>query len=132
MELAHYANVKLTTIDCGECGGTYAISERYRQHKFENSGTWHCPYCKTSWGFTGSEIDNLKEKLRNEAKRREWVEKDLANAENRVRAQKAAKTRLKNRIADGVCPCCNRTFQNLSRHMTSQHPDYTKDDKEGS
>lgn len=22
------------------------------------------------------------------------------------------------------CPCCNRTFQNLQRHMTSKHPDY--------
>lgn len=27
--------------------------------------------------------------------------------------------------ACGVCPCCNRSFTNVRRHMTSQHPDYT-------
>jgi hypothetical protein len=23
-----------------------------------------------------------------------------------------------------VCPCCNRTFQALARHMNSKHPTY--------
>jgi hypothetical protein len=27
-------------------------------------------------------------------------------------------------VANGVCPCCNRTFQNLARHMAGKHPDY--------
>jgi hypothetical protein len=45
-------------------------------------------------------------------------------AERRRRAEKAAKTKIKNRVAKGVCPCCNRTFQNLADHMKSKHPDY--------
>lgn len=49
-------------------------------------------------------------------------------AENRRRAEKAAKTRLKNRVDAGVCPCCNRTFQNLARHMKGQHPDFSHQD----
>lgn len=24
------------------------------------------------------------------------------------------------------CPCCRRNFQNLQRHMKTQHPGYTK------
>lgn len=28
------------------------------------------------------------------------------------------------RIAAGVCPCCRRSFTDLARHMSSQHPDY--------
>ncbi|HEX9950777.1 MAG TPA: hypothetical protein VGB53_03340 [Rubricoccaceae bacterium] len=35
----------------------------------------------------------------------------------RAAAQKGAHTRTKKRIAAGVCPCCNRTFQDLARHM---------------
>ena len=127
MGFALQADVKLTTIDCGSCGGTYAINERYRAQKYEEGGCWNCPYCQTSWGFAGSEIYKLKEKLRHEAKRREWVERDLKDTENRLRAQKAAKTRLKNRIAAGVCPCCNRSFVNLARHMNTKHPDYAKE-----
>jgi hypothetical protein len=23
-----------------------------------------------------------------------------------------------------VCPCCQRSFQNLSRHMKTKHPEY--------
>lgn len=41
------------------------------------------------------------------------------------RAQKGQNTRLKKRIAAGVCPCCNRSFANLREHMAGQHPDFT-------
>lgn len=34
-------------------------------------------------------------------------------------------TRLKRRAANGVCPCCTRTFADLKRHMANQHPDFT-------
>lgn len=37
---------------------------------------------------------------------------------------KGVATRLKNRAAHGVCPCCNRTFQQLARHMSAKHPDF--------
>lgn len=45
------------------------------------------------------------------------------------RAVKAAGTRaskLKLRAANGVCPCCNRTFKQLAAHMSSQHPKYAE------
>ena len=42
----------------------------------------------------------------------------------KLSAAKGALTRTKKRVANGVCPCCNRTFQNLSRHMQGQHPGY--------
>ncbi len=47
-------------------------------------------------------------------------------AQRREIAQKAAKTRIKNRVKNGVCPCCNRTFTNLQRHMAGQHPEFAK------
>jgi hypothetical protein len=33
------------------------------------------------------------------------------------------------RIGNGVCPCCNRSFTNLRRHMTTKHPEYPKEPK---
>lgn len=55
------------------------------------------------------------------------LETRLEQQRQLTRAQKAAKTRIKNRIAKGVCPCCNRTFENLQRHMTTQHPTYAQE-----
>jgi hypothetical protein len=31
----------------------------------------------------------------------------------------------------GVCPCCNRTFQQLARHMKAKHPGYGPTDEVG-
>ena len=48
--------------------------------------------------------------------------------DERLKCDKAAKTRLKNRVGKGVCPCCNRSFANLKRHMASQHPEFAGDE----
>ncbi len=35
-------------------------------------------------------------------------------------------TKVKKRAANGVCPCCNRTFSDLARHMKAKHPDFAE------
>lgn len=55
------------------------------------------------------------------------LERQVEHERHATRAQKAAKTRIKNRVHKGVCPCCNRTFENLRRHMSTQHPDFAKE-----
>lgn len=37
--------------------------------------------------------------------------------------QKGQLTKLRNRIANGVCPWCQRSFANVARHVEHQHPD---------
>lgn len=53
-----------------------------------------------------------------------------AAAERSVSAYKGVVTRTKKRVGNGVCPCCNRTFKDLARHMAGQHPEYTKETAE--
>ncbi len=120
--------VTLTKINCGDCGGTYAINERYRRQKQEVGGFWNCPYCKCSWGFTEGENTRLKRELEQERKRKEWAQQEAKLSENRRRAAVGQVTKIKNRVAKGVCPCCNRTFQNLMKHMKTQHPDFKNND----
>lgn len=135
----HYqynTTVELATIHCGCCGGTYAINERHRAQCYQEGGSWHCPYCRVSWGYANNnENAKLKRELEAERKRKEWAEQEARNqaglrrqAEHRERAQKAAKTRIKNRVQHGVCPCCTRTFENLARHMATKHPGYARGD----
>ena len=123
----------LATVVCGSCGGIYAIAERYHKHKQELGGYWNCPYCQCSWGFGTSTIDKLNKKLADaqrqveqECKLKEWAQQDARLAENRRRAAKGQLTKVKKRIGNGVCPCCNRSFENLRNHMLAKHPTYSK------
>jgi hypothetical protein len=51
---------------------------------------------------------------------------DRNQAKRSLAAQKGVTTRIKRRVANGVCPCCKRTFQDLARHMAGQHPRYAE------
>lgn len=131
---ARVAQVPLTDVHCGRCGAAYAISERFRQECLERGTGWHCPYCQCSWGyFTNGENARLKRELELERKRKEWAEQEAANAraraqraEHATRAQKGVTTKLRKRIANGVCPCCRRSFTNLARHIAGQHPGFVE------
>lgn len=109
--------IQLTTIDCGVCGGTYAISERYRLKKYEDGASWTCPYCRCWWGYSKGENTRLREEVEAEKRRTQAA---LAR-ENELRAEKAKMERKLKRVTRGVCPECNRTFDNLARHMACKH-----------
>lgn len=134
MGQAIHVTVELTEINCGQCGGTYAINERKRAKCNEDGTGWHCPYCQTDWGYFKNgenarlkrELEEERAKVAQERKRKEWAEQEAKNADARRAAAVGQVTKLKKRIAGGACPCCKRSFQNLHRHMTTKHPDFTK------
>lgn len=131
-------DANLTVVDCPSCHVTYAIptsfdrsARKYNSATASNYWTIHCPFGH-EWHYTGRDETQIAkrdaERARNAAARAR-AERDQAQAD--ARAQKAAKTRFKNdrdrerrRTAAGVCPCCNRTFKQLRRHMASQHPEH--------
>lgn len=131
-------SITLTAINCGECGGTYCINERYRAQRYEKGGGWHCPYCQCSWGYFGdTEAAKLKKALEAEQRNTAFYKNNAASerasrecTERRLIAAKGAKIRLRNRIKNGVCPCCTRSFENLANHIKTKHPDFKAEEKE--
>ena len=134
----------LEVVNCPTCHITYAIPESLDKAAIAYPGNidrgWKlcCPLGHT-WWYTGkTEEQKLREQLKRRGEEVDWqrsragrlaAERDQALAS--AKGQKAAKTRIKNsrdrerqRVAAGVCPECNRTFQNLARHMQGQHPDH--------
>ncbi len=116
---------QLTTIHCGECAGTYAIDERYREQRYQKGESWTCPYCKCGWGYSGqSENALLKKKIEEknaEIARANSVAMAQRQAADMERAAKEKAERKLKRVGNGMCPCCNRTFKNLARHMAVTH-----------
>jgi hypothetical protein len=93
--------------------------------------TWYCPNGHGQVFRRGeTEADKLRRELQRAKQReaeyedriREWREQAETES-HRARAYKGQVTRLKKRAQAGVCPCCNRTFADLARHMKSKHPD---------
>lgn len=122
----------LVVLHCYKCRCAFGITrDHYDRAQASDSVNFYCPNGH-SQVFTRTREQKLAAELEAEKRRRGWAETSLTHTrdqleatERSLRGHKAAKTRIKNRIAAGVCPCCNRTFQNLARHMAGQHPQYT-------
>lgn len=115
----------LTVIECGECGITFGMTEEFIKQRRADHHSFYCPNGHSRYYPQKSEAEKLRDRLRSAEAQLTHTQDQLQMTEYQRRAQKGQNTRLKNRIAAGVCPCCNRSFQDLRRHMAGQHPDYT-------
>lgn len=72
--------------------------------------------------------EEIAERLRHErdaeTARAEFWAKEHKATKQELTTTKGQLTKTKKRLAGGVCPCCNRSFVSLAKHMASQHPDY--------
>lgn len=124
-------------LTCASCGTPFAMEKHLNNQVRKNGNTFYCPNGHQNW-YGESEADKLRKQLAQEAKKRErleteakryerWYREEQAikeKAQKRLAATQGVVTRMKNRLANGVCPCCNRHFTNLERHMKSQHPEF--------
>lgn len=116
----------LEVLSCGVCHVDFAIDQDWHAKLQRNGKDFWCPNGhQISYGrHVQSELERTQERLAR-AETRERAARDQADAaERQARAYKGHATRLRKRAAAGVCPCCTRTFQNLQRHMASQHPSF--------
>ena len=129
--------LRFATITCCHqgCGLTFAVPETWETKRRKDHSWWYCPNGHTQH-FTGESDAEKAKRLADELTRTRaahdqtvarWRER-TDSAERRLSATRGVVTRIKNRVGSGVCPCCNRTFADLQRHMTGQHPTWTPED----
>ena len=125
-KVAYTTNLYLET--CCSCGVPFGLSQEIYDRRQEDGETFYCPNGHsqhyTQKASLEEDLKNAQARLAKQREVSEWYEEQLKNTTNSLRATKAAHTRTKNRIKNGVCPCCNRSFENLHRHMKTQHPEY--------
>lgn len=120
-----------TVIHCGECGVPFALNDEFIRERRNDHKTWYCPNGHSRYYPEKNETEQAKAQVAR-------LQRQLANRDEDLRAERAAHkvterrraaakgqlTKTKKRVANGVCPCCNRTFADLARHMAGKHPDY--------
>jgi len=122
---------------CAQCRSpVYIPNALYTAAKAPPGISFFCSYGHSLHFAQGeSKTDKLQREL-NIAKQMLAMKDDLIKAaqaeaaENarRLSAAKGRITKMHNRAAAGVCPCCNRTFVALARHMAAKHPDFKRED----
>lgn len=110
---------------CCNCGMAFAMTRDFHRRRLENKGSSF--YCPAGHGqhYTGpTEAQKLKKELEAKSLMLEAANHDVVVA--KMERDKVAKSHLKmrKRVMNGVCPCCNRTFQNLMSHMKTEHPEF--------
>ena len=94
-----------------------------------------CPYCgnQQGWGQSRhekelaalkSENERLARNVQYQEQRKREAQAEAAHFRKSRDGMKGVLAKERKRVANGVCPCCNRTFGNLQRHMATKHPDH--------
>ena len=116
--------------DCITCFVQFMVPTGFTARRRQDKAAFYCPNGH-SMSYTQSEADILRRE-RDRLKQREAQLNDEIRqqrelreaADRRASAARGQVTKLKKRAAAGVCPCCNRTFTSLARHMAMKHPEY--------
>jgi len=111
--------VEFVVVRCFKCDIPFWVPETWDKERLAKRDTWFCPNGHQQHYVGETEADRLRKMLA------------AANTRNtdlttRVQQEAEAKAKLERklkRVQRGVCPHCNRSFQNLARHMCSKHGD---------
>lgn len=124
----------LVTESCGGCGIEFALPASLAKRFQTEGASIRCPNPNCPWpsmSIKETEAARLKKELEAERKRLEFARnaervqrEEAERLGHQLIAARGQMTKLRNRVGKGVCPCCNRSFENLKRHMVSKHPDY--------
>lgn len=122
---------QLTVVHCCDCGMAFAMPADYDRRRRNDHKWFWCPAGHEQHFIGETEAEILRRQLE-QANRRAMrlsatADQAAARADHeaaRARGYKGQLTKTKKRVGNGVCPCCNRSFGDLAKHMASKHPDF--------
>jgi len=113
--------------NCPSCGLAMGIADDYIEARRKDGRDFYCPNGHVM-SYHDSDAKKLKRERERSARLAAQLDQERAereHAERRVAATRGVVTKQRKklaRVANGVCPCCNRSFVNLARHMETKHP----------
>ncbi len=130
-------SIEITTrielLHCANCGLQFGMTSDFEERRRNDHGNFYCPAGHSNVYLGKSKAERLQDQLNTkerelaaEIERRRRAEHQVEAEQFKTRAERAAKTRLQNRIGHGVCPCCQRTFKQLAAHMKAKHPNFSQ------
>jgi hypothetical protein len=118
----------LVVVTCW-CGMRHAIPKEldefcHREHRDGKSHTVYCPLGHTYSIAGEGESKRLARELAQERAKHDQTKAALRSADTALVSERKKSASVAKRVGNGVCPCCNRSFVNLQRHMKTKHPKF--------
>lgn len=121
--MSFFHSIEFAVITCAteKCGVQFAISKSYQERRRNDHKNFRCPNGHTNY----YPQESKEEKLARQLKERDaelgeaWGENSFIQSQLDETSRSYGKMRL--RIRNGLCPCCNRSFSNLLNHMKTKH-----------
>lgn len=115
--------VALEVVTCPSCGIPFGMPEWYERDLRNDHRTFYCPNGHGQHFYAKSEAEKERERRIRAEARAARAEDNAEVAERRRRAEKGQRTKVENRIKNGICPWCRRPFDNVAKHMETKHKD---------
>lgn len=123
--MAQFANNEwFETEQCCSCGMSFAMTTDFRRRRLDDRKAFYCPAGHGQHYSGKTEAQKLKEQLERKERDLEAANAMVLAAESERANIAKAHNKMRTRVMNGVCPCCNRTFQNLMSHMKTEHPEF--------
>jgi hypothetical protein len=112
---------EFVVVNCGkeDCYMDFAMPERFYRETKRTGITWYCPrgHSRVWKGPT------VEQELKAAKAQTIHLEDQLSAAIRDAETTRQELLRDRQRFANGVCPCCQRSFQNVRRHVRTVHPE---------
>lgn len=112
--------VNLTTEECCKCGMVFAMPEQFQKRRRDDGDRFFCPSGHAQV-YTKPRIKIIEEQLEEAERKMRAAKCEALNAQSRAQQAEEKLRKQTKRVHAGVCPCCNRSFTNLRRHMATKH-----------
>jgi Zn ribbon nucleic-acid-binding protein len=113
----------LQAVECVSCGVSFAMPMSLYNKRLEDHKAFWCPNGHGGYFPRETEAEKLAKQL--VATRAQLDQKEMAIRDSRREAERAHKetAKIKRWATAALCPCCNRSFVQLRRHIAAKHPD---------
>jgi hypothetical protein len=127
MGLFQTASVEMASFgDCITCGSPIWGPATRKTHCLNKKGaeSFFCINGHSQVYVGETEADKLRKQVDRLQKEKEWAEQAAKTARQAEAIAKGKQKAHAERVKNGVCPCCTRSFTNLRRHMATKHPEF--------
>jgi DNA-binding XRE family transcriptional regulator len=123
----YLATLNFVVEECCECGMAFAMTRDFRDRRINDRDWFYCPKGHAQHYTGKTEEQKLREQL--EKAQLDAAQESIKASSYKQQRDEVARTycRMRTRVKNGVCPCCNRTFTKLLAHMRTKHPSFGND-----
>jgi hypothetical protein len=114
----------IETIECADCAMTFGVPGRFIGDRRNDHKKFYCPVGHVNIFHQENDEERMRRERDTARQALARLEDEKQEALRAVDRAKAETKRLKKRAAAGNCPCCKRSFSNMTEHMKKQHPKF--------